>query len=527
MYIYLCPICPKGAFCAMNKQTGINFIAQVIAFATNLCISFFLTPFIIENVGVEANGFVTLANTFVEYAQLFTVAINSMAGRFITIKIHQKNIKDANKYFTSVVFANVFLSVVFTAVISFVIVFLEKFLNISESSVADIKVLWAFVALNFIISLFASNYSVSTFVTDRLDKTALTNARGSILRALVLVLCYTFFRPYTFYVGIASVVMGFNNLISHMYFKNKLLPELRVKREYFDFACIKELISSGIWNSVTKLSAILSSGLDLLITNILVNGVAMGILNLSKTVSNLVLSLFGMLSSIFAPQLTIAYANNNLDEMKKQLISSVKLLGLFSSIPIAILIGFGKSFYKLWVPTEDENLLYILTVITCFNLIFALPLEPLYNIFTVKNKIKVSSIALICFSLASVLTVFAGLTFIDGENTKIIYIAAVGAFYSTIRVLIFLPLYGAKCLDFKLTTFYPVILRNVLSVAILIFLSLITNSLVTVDTWVEFFAFCILIAVIGLITNTVTLFSKQERKDLYVSLKKFIKRKGA
>ena len=97
MYIYLCPICPKGAFCAMNKQTGINFIAQVIAFATNLCISFFLTPFIIENVGVEANGFVTLANTFVEYAQLFTVAINSMAGRFITIKIHQKNIKDANK----------------------------------------------------------------------------------------------------------------------------------------------------------------------------------------------------------------------------------------------------------------------------------------------------------------------------------------------------------------------------------------------------------------------------------------------
>ena len=170
--------------------------------------------------------------------------------------------------------------------------------------------------------------------------------------------------------------MGFNNLISHMYFKNKLLPELRVKRVYFDFACIKELISSGIWNSVTKLSAILSSGLDLLITNILVNGVAMGILNLSKTVSNLVLSLFGMLSSIFAPQLTIAYANNNLDEMKKQLISSVKLLGLFSSIPIAILIGFGKSFYKLWVPTEDENLLYILTVITCFNLIFALPLEP-------------------------------------------------------------------------------------------------------------------------------------------------------
>ena len=75
----------------MNKQTGINFIAQVMAFAINLCVSFFLTPFIIENIGAEANGFVGLANNFMEYAQLFTIAINSMAGRFITIKMHQNH----------------------------------------------------------------------------------------------------------------------------------------------------------------------------------------------------------------------------------------------------------------------------------------------------------------------------------------------------------------------------------------------------------------------------------------------------
>ena len=83
----------------MKKQTGINLIAQVIAFGINLGISFFLTPFIVEKIGVEANGFVSLANNFVEYAQLITISINSMAGRFITIKLHQKNPEDANKYF--------------------------------------------------------------------------------------------------------------------------------------------------------------------------------------------------------------------------------------------------------------------------------------------------------------------------------------------------------------------------------------------------------------------------------------------
>lgn len=509
----------------MNKQTGINFIAQVMAFFINLCISFFLTPFIINNIGVEANGFVSLATNFVEYAQLFTVAINSMAGRFITIKIHQKNIEDANKYFTSVVFANILMSAVFSVIFAVVIVFLDRFLNISQSSVLDIKLLWALIAANFILSIFASIFSVSTFVTDRLDKTALTNARGSILRAIVLLVCYTFFRPYTFYVGIATLVLGANNLISHICYKKKLVPELEVRRKHFDFGHIKELIASGIWNSISKLSTILSSGLDLLITNIFVNGIAMGVLNISKTVSNIVLSLFGMLSSIFAPRLTIAYANNDFEEMKKQLITSVKLLGVFSGIPIAILVGFGKPFYKLWVPTQDANLLYLLTIITCFNLIFALPLEPLYNIFTVRNKIKVSSLALICFSVASVLTVFIGLSFIQGEENKIICIALVGAFYNVIRLLTFLPIYGAKCLNFKLTTFYPVILKNVLSVIVLSGIAIILNSLITIDSWLFLILGCVAVGIIGIIINILILFNRDEVGNFKDEIAKFIQKK--
>lgn len=510
----------------MKKQTGINLISQVTAFVISFCISFFLTPFIIENIGIEANGFVTLASNFVDYAHLFIVAINSMAGRFITIKIHQKNVEDANKYFTSVVFANIAFSVVFSAVFAVAIVYLDRFLNISASSVTDIKILWAFIALNFVISLFGSIYSVSTFVTDRLDKTAITNVRGSIIRVLVLVVCYSFFRPYTFYVGIATVLGGLNFTLSHMRYKKKLIPQLQVGRKYFDFGCIKELIASGIWNSISKLSGILASGLDLLITNIFVNGVAMGVLNLSKTVSNIILSLFATISSIFAPQLTIAYANGDFDEMKRQLIFSVKLMGLLSSIPIAVLMGFGKSFYELWVPTQNAELLQLLTIIACFNLIFALPLEPLYNVFTVCNKIKGPSIAVICFASASILTVFVGLNFIEGEEYKIIYIALVGAFYNTVRVLTFLPIYGAKCLKFKISTFYPAVFRNFLSVIILLGISFVINSVFDINTWAKLIFCCIVVAVVGLVTNAFGIFNKEELREVRNLIVRFVRKKG-
>lgn len=509
----------------MKKQTAINFIAQTVAFAINFCISFFLTPYIIEHIGVEANGFVTLANNFIDYAQLFTVALNSMAGRFITIKLHQKNIEEANKYFTSVVFANLAFSVIFSAVFAIAIVYLDKFLNIGASSVSDIKILWSFIALNFVLSLFASTYSVSTFVTDRLDKTAISNVRGSIIRAAALVICYSFFRPYTFYVGIATLLLGLNNLISHICYKNRLTPELRIQRRYFDFAYIKELISSGIWNSITKLSSILASGLDLLISNIFVGGVAMGVLNLSKTFSNVILSLFGTIAYTFVPQLTLAYANNDFAEMKRQLIFSVKVLGLFSSIPIACLFGFGKAFYQLWVPMQDPDILYILTAISCLNLIFTLPMETFYYTFTVCNKVKISSIALILFSTASIITVFAGISFIQGENAKIIYIASVGAFYNVLRLLTFMPIYSAKCLDFKLTTFYPPIFKNALSVVVLSVFAFALNSFVSVNSWIMFISVCAVTAIVGIAANMFTLFSRSERAELMSLVAGLLRRK--
>ena len=95
-----------------NKQLFINLISQIIAFAVNLSINFFVTPYIVEQLGSEAYGFIGLANNFVNYASIVTIALNSMLGRFVTINFHQGNIKKANMYYNSVLLANVILSVI-------------------------------------------------------------------------------------------------------------------------------------------------------------------------------------------------------------------------------------------------------------------------------------------------------------------------------------------------------------------------------------------------------------------------------
>ena len=65
-----------------NKQLLINMTAQIVAFVVNFAINFFLTPFILDNVGREAYGFVSLGNNFVNYASLGFCCIEFYGGTF-------------------------------------------------------------------------------------------------------------------------------------------------------------------------------------------------------------------------------------------------------------------------------------------------------------------------------------------------------------------------------------------------------------------------------------------------------------
>lgn len=510
-----------------KKRLFINILATVIAFIVNMGISFFLTPYVVEHIGVEANGFVGLANNFVQYAQLFTVALNSMAGRFITVKIHQKNNEGASKYFSSVIIANVIISVILTVVFGLVIVFLDKLFDISYNMIGDVKLLWVFIFSNFILGIFTSIFSIATFVKNRLDLSSLANIVGYAIRAVVLVICYVFLESnVVWYMGLATFFSGLYLLIANIGYKNKLAPELRFNKNKFDFSAIKELISSGIWNTITKLSSILSNGLDLIITNLFVNARAMGVLSISKILPTNILSLFGTVGYVFAPQLTINYAKNNFEEIKKQLFYAIKFLAMFSSIAMAALFAFGKEFYMLWQPTQDAMQLYILTIISCLQLVFCLPLEPLYNIFTATNKIKTSSIALIISSTSTIITVFVALRFAKTEMAKLIIIAGTSTIMEIFRVLVFLPIFGAKYIGCKKTTFYPLILKNALSVIILTSLGFVIKSILIPNTWTVLLVIFMILSILGLLINSVFLLNKEERQKFIGQIKNKIGFKG-
>lgn len=503
-----------------NKQLIINMSAQVVAFLVNFGISFFLTPFVIANVGSEAYGFVGLANNFISYAQVITAALNSMAGRFITISIHQGRDEDTNKYMTSVIVANVCLSIPLTIVSVFILLFLPHLIRISDHILSDVTLLWALLFTNFIVGLLGAVFSTATFSQNRLELSSKRSIESNILKVIVLLIAFNVFKPSVWYIGLSTLICGIYVVVTNIRYTRMLLPSVRIRKRYIDFGKIKELVSAGIWNSVSKISTILYSGLDLLITNLFISSTAMGTVSIAKTLPSQILSVFGMLANVFMPQLTISYAKGNYKEIRSQIISAIKILGFIACVPISCLYVYGGDFFSLWVPEQDAFVLQLISIIACVEFPFVLPLEPLWNIFTVTNKIKQSSLVLLLSSGLSVIVMFLLLRGVQNEVLAMCIVVGVSCFIGVFRGITFLPIYGAKCLNFKWYTFYPPMIKNIIAIGLVTLVSFEVKRLIAISSWSTLIVCVTMTAIIACIFNFYILLGRDERKIIKSKLLK-------
>lgn len=505
-----------------NKQLAINMLAQVVVFLVQMGINFLLTPFIVKSLGVEAYGFVGLSNNIIGYLQLATVALNSMAGRFITIEYHKGNLEQANKYFSSVFYSNVVISAVLAIISIILLVFLEYVIHIPVNLIADVKWLFALLCLNSLLTLVFNVYIVSPFIKNRLDVTSVRNLVSNLIKAAIILILFGFFSSHLWYIGCSTLICGIYLIIANVKIKDKLTPELGVNLRYFDFVKVKTLLASGVWNLIGKLGDLLQRGLDLLFANWFINAAAMGILSITTQIPFIILSVLGLFTSSFAPSLAKDFAKGNLNEMLNEVYKSIRILSISILVPIAILYIYGDVFYKLWMPTQNSLLLQKLTICGTFALLVTSPLDGFWNVFTVTNKIKGSSIFMIINSLVVFLTVLLGLLLTEDITTKMFIIAAVRSLYGVIRGIVFLPIYGAYCMNLKRTFFYKPIIKSLFGVLVTLGICWMLRLLYVPDNWLGFFISSLFVAIVSCCIGSILILTKNDKKFI---MEKVIKRR--
>lgn len=502
-----------------SKQFVVSVFFSFFAVALNYLISLVITPFITENIGTEAYGFVSLAKTFANYASIFTIALNSFSSRYISIEYHKGNKKKANIYFNSVFISDIILSIVLFVVAIFIIVNLDSFLSIPEIMIRDVKKLFLLDVINFLILSCSTVFMTATTIKNRLEMGSLARAISYIAEALFLVIAFSLLVPRVYYVGIGLIVSSCVILLINIGLTIKYTPDLKIQKGYFSIKAVKKILSAGIWSSVNSLGNTLNTGLDLLISNMMLSALAAGQLAIVKTISTIFLTLIQLVSTAFQPMQLKYYADNN----KKALISSfkfgIKLNGMISNIAFAGFTIFGAVYYKLWTPSQNIEVLQMVTIVTIIGCIIEGAVYPLYYGYnlTVKNKIP-------CY-----ITIFSGLLNVLGMYILIKYLnMGIYAVVITTTVLtwvvnfIFNPLYVSHCLKIKLTTFYPTLFSHIASSLLLLILFNVVKKIYFPSSWGGLIVIAIICSILGSGVHMLVVFDKDERQMI---MKKILDRR--
>lgn len=507
-----------------RKRFVTNMVAQILSFMVNLGINFFLSRYIVDVIGKEVYGFVGLANNFTSYVQIFTVAFNAMLSRYVTVKLVRKEYEEANRYLSSVTICNVVLSLILFIPSVLLCCFMEYVINVPAEHVFDIKLLWLLLFFGFLIQLGTNTFQTCFFASNRLDLSARRSLENYILRASILVIAFSFFQPHIWYVGLASIICAICITFFNWYYLGKLTPALQIKRKFYSARYVKELVRVGIWNSVNQLSQLLLNGFDLLITNLFIGSAQMGMLSIAKTIPTQLLSLIGTVSNVFTPRMTILYASGDRKAFLKETSFAMRVCGALCSVPLIGFIVFGRPFYTLWMDSlsaSDVIQVQILSILTLLPTLFSVYIYPLYSVNTITCKLRIPVLLSCGIGVANLIIVYILLKTTD---LGIYAVAGVSSTLLLFRVLIFVPIYAAHNLEENILTFYPPLLRGIISSILMIVLFRAVLSIYEITSWAGLICMAAVCGMIGYTINYCIVFSAEEKKKVLALIREKVRR---
>lgn len=416
-------------------------------------ITLYITPRVITTVGIDAYGFVSLSSNIISYLQIATIALNAYAARYISISYLQKRTNEFNGYFNTVLWGNLGLG---TVILVFFIIFtrfIDSFLNVPEELLWDVQILFLCVGINFFIGLISVAWKVFGQIKDRVDILNILDSASYILQIVVLFVAYNFLPPHVWYIGFTHLFAALFTLASAVLLTRHYLPELQVKANRFSKIAFRTLVVKGLWNSIDGLGNTLNSGLDLLITDLMLSPIDMGKVSVAKSIMALTVRCYTMVSQIFHPRFISAYANHDTSLLVGHYIKAIKTCSIITNMVFACFLFLGSDFIRLWIPKQDVNTIFNLTVLCMIPGVVEGMTCPLYSIYTLTTKLKLPTIITIISGLTNVLSMFILLKFTSlGVYAIVITTAVIVTLAHWIT-----PFYSCKCLRISISSFIPTI----------------------------------------------------------------------
>ena len=435
-----------------------NSVWAVIAQLVSSGITFVIAPVISKRVGIEAYGYIALAQNVLLYINTVVIAFNYFTERNITVALHRGEKGSAKGFYSSTIAADFILMGVMSVPAIYMIAHLERYLKISEYLQVDVKLLFAFMVCQYFFSLLGSIFDAVAITYNRLDINSKNRVIASIIHVVILLVLLYWFPPHVWYVGLGYFLGSAVYLFIQLSIKKVLLPDLSFSHKQVSFQKIINQVKNGIWVSINNFGNILNDGLDLLITNLMITEHVMGIISIAKLFGNFSYAIVASISSSLRGVLLKSYSEDNTYELEKYLNSAMRITGTVFMLIFGGFIAWGESFLRVWMGQQYQGELYLVTLLAMSASLIPSIVVPLYYVYTLFEKMKIPCVITITMGFINVVAMFVLIKYTNLAGVAVLLTTCV---LNTLHI-IDAPIYAAFCMHIKAETFYRTILKVLL-----------------------------------------------------------------
>ena len=241
---------------ADNSQKAIlvNVSSSLATKFLKITLLVWVNQFLLKRIAPEEYSLLPLVMSLLIFADIFRNLFVDGIGRYI-VEADAKNDKLGVQTIVSSMWPILLLvSACFAGLGSLTIVFIDSLLAIEAGYVAQARIMLGLLVCIFCLEVLLAPFTVGLYVKSKFTHINALTLFTELIR-ITIVICLLFgLGPRVMWLVIGSFSAQILNLLVQVFYTRKLLPDVKIVKEYFSLAKAKQLISFGAWSSVGNLS---------------------------------------------------------------------------------------------------------------------------------------------------------------------------------------------------------------------------------------------------------------------------------
>jgi O-antigen/teichoic acid export membrane protein len=335
-----------------------------LAFAFNVGIGFFLSPFIVHRLGNTAYGIWVLLGSLVGYMGLLDLGVRGAVMRYVA-RHHARHEDDEAGRIASaglVIFgATGLVALIISAVVA---VLVDRIFHVPAATVPVAQAVVLIGGLNIGVSLAGGVFGGTVAAMQRFDLSSVTDIVVGAVRTAAIIVALD---AGTGLLGLALVQLGctvLQGLILYV-ITRRLYPQLRLGLRGVNRARIAMIISFGVLSSLLQVSGLLIFSADSIVIGSVLPVAMITFFAIAASLTDYTRSILSAISQPIAPRASALEGVGEWTELERVIVRMAALATLVA-LPITVtFIVRGRTFLGLWMgPSYAEPSGQVLTILS-------------------------------------------------------------------------------------------------------------------------------------------------------------------